>query len=80
VDGFPRDDWAFRIQCLLGDHYLTVARAPPKDMIDAYGEFKSTFDMPALDSDAWEAAIGADWPSFEELTVIQLVPPHLRWV
>ena len=43
VDSRPLPQWGFYIQSLEADHWISVARGPPSDIIDANGEFKRTF-------------------------------------
>uniref|UniRef100_A0A7S2MRD3 holo-[acyl-carrier-protein] synthase n=1 Tax=Haptolina brevifila TaxID=156173 RepID=A0A7S2MRD3_9EUKA len=43
VDGKPLPQWRFFIQDMSEGHWISVARGPPTDIIDAHGRFKSTF-------------------------------------
>ena len=43
VDSKPLPQWGFYIRPLEADHWISVARGPPTDMIDANGDFKKTF-------------------------------------
>eukprot|EP00967_Tisochrysis_lutea_P118651 scaffold192973_cov34-Tisochrysis_lutea.AAC.3 len=48
VDGVIQPEWKFYIQPLADDHWVSVARGPPSDAVDAHGGFKSTFKKPNL--------------------------------
>ena len=76
-DGKPQPLWNFRIERLggaLGNHYITVARAPPLAIVDALGEFRATLEQQEFPAPAWRDALQAAWPAFEELRVEQLDP------
>ena len=38
--------WAFYVQQLARGHWAAVARGPPQDAVDAWGEFRATFHSP----------------------------------
>ena len=63
VDGREVGDWAFYLQPL-GDHWVTVARGPPSDIVDAYGEFTRTLERTHFDSDLWKRELRAPHDGF----------------
>ena len=64
VDGKEvKDDWIFYLQPLR-DHWVTVARGPPSDVIDAYGEFTKTMQKRFFSTQEWKAAIQARQTGF----------------
>ena len=72
VDGHHLDQWRFFGTELDKGHIVTVARGPPNDIVDAYGDFKRTFsthndlDFPEVN------------PPFDTITIRDLVPPEQR--
>mmetsp|Transcript_7100 Transcript_7100/g.13018 ORF Transcript_7100/g.13018 Transcript_7100/m.13018 type:complete len:308 (-) Transcript_7100:22-945(-) len=77
VDGKELEDWAFYLQPL-GDHWVTVARGPPSDVVDAYGEFTKTLRKVAFSKQAWEQEIRAGQPGFAILGIRDLLPSQRR--
>ena len=64
VDGKEvKDEWVFYLQPLR-DHWVTVARGPPSDVIDAYGEFTKTMQKRSFSTQEWKAAIEAKQVGF----------------
>jgi hypothetical protein len=64
VDGKEtKDEWVFYLQPLR-DHWVTVARGPPSDVIDAYGEFTKTMQKRSFSHQEWKAAIEAKQVGF----------------
>ncbi len=63
VDGKELADWAFFLQPL-GDHWVTVARGPPGDVVDAFGEFSRTLRKRAFAREEWEREIQSGQPGF----------------
>ena len=78
VDGVQRDDWMLFSHRLKDGHYCTIARGPPSDIIDAWGEFTTTLRRLHFDQDEWLEAITAPSPPFQAITVADLVPKNLR--
>eukprot|EP00051_Salpingoeca_urceolata_P012270 m.152168 g.152168 ORF g.152168 m.152168 type:complete len:316 (-) comp17434_c0_seq2:2150-3097(-) len=78
-DARPQPDWRFWAQPL-NDHWLTVARGPPSAVVDAYGGFSATLQHPdvAADAQTWQAALDADAPPFQVVTVDDLLPEPQR--
>jgi 4'-phosphopantetheinyl transferase len=77
VDGLPRPEWRFYIQALRDDHWVSVARGPPTDAVDAYGGFISTFRKPKLQSEELARGHAAAEPQFVDKRVEELVPPEV---
>lgn len=83
VDGQMNFEWAFKLQPIgaqqeFGSHWITVSRGPPKDVVDAHGEFTSTLSKTQFTSDEWQAELDAPAPAFQLITVSDLVPDHLK--
>jgi 4'-phosphopantetheinyl transferase len=84
VDGKSRNDWSFHMQAfppIVDDavnedrHWITVSRGPVEDIVDADGEFtETTFSRRDFSKDEWSAILAAPAPSFELLTVGDLIP------
>ncbi|CAK0884873.1 unnamed protein product [Prorocentrum cordatum] len=76
VDGRPMPRWRFFLHRLGEDHWVTVARGPPEDVVDGEGGLAATLVRRASDfsAEAWEAELAADSPAFAELCVAELVP------
>lgn len=75
VDGEPRPEWKFYIQPLREDHWVSVARGPPTDAVDAHGGFVSTFRKPRLQPEELARGHAAAEPPFVNKRVEELVPP-----
>ena len=43
--------WAFHSQRLSGGHWVSVARGPPEDIVDAWGTFTSTLRSRSLSAE-----------------------------
>ena len=71
--------WRLRIQKVdKGGHYITVARGPLSDIIDAWGEFSDTLTKKAFSDDEWRDVLSAPHPVFESLSLTDLVPEPMR--
>ena len=75
VDGLAIPQWGFYIQPLEADHWISVARGPPRDMVDANGEFRKTFGTlaPELGPELERAE-----HAFEKKTVAELIADDMR--
>jgi len=72
VDGKEvKDDWIFYLQPLR-DHWVTVARGPPSDVIDAYGEFTKTMQKRFFSTQEWKVAIQARQTGFNIIGIRQV--------
>mmetsp|Transcript_15754 Transcript_15754/g.26019 ORF Transcript_15754/g.26019 Transcript_15754/m.26019 type:complete len:187 (-) Transcript_15754:20-580(-) len=85
VDGVAAPAWNFFQHTLFehtlaGDHWITVARGPTSDIVDANGDFLRTMKRPTslFTSDEWIAELEQPNPEFEELPVAFLVPEDAR--
>ena len=91
LDGEPKPDWRFIVQPLgasvggggggppgVGTHWVTVARGPTRDVVDANGEFLKTLARMAFTAEEWVDAVDAPSPPFALLTIGDLVPEALR--
>ncbi|GAX75507.1 hypothetical protein CEUSTIGMA_g2950.t1 [Chlamydomonas eustigma] len=74
VDGVMLNGWRFEIQRLGDKHWVTVARGPPQDIVDAYGVFKSTFGQKHCDASAMQEHLHDTPPHFTEMNVCDLIP------
>lgn len=73
VDGNLLPGWSFLLQPL-GDHWVTVARGPCSDVVDAHGEFTKTLSRRNLDPCGWRREAGAPRSGFEVVGVRDLLP------
>mmetsp|Transcript_22055 Transcript_22055/g.61211 ORF Transcript_22055/g.61211 Transcript_22055/m.61211 type:complete len:319 (-) Transcript_22055:257-1213(-) len=78
VHGVPLDKWKFFLHELPGGHWLSVARGPATDIVDAHGEFSATLTSMDIEHniDQYQAAIEASEPGFCLLSIPSLVPIH----
>jgi len=75
VDGVQLEHWLFSIQRLGGDHWVSVARGPPSDVIDANGEFKATFKKANMSASEITEQLNSPWPTFEMVGIGNLLSP-----
>eukprot|EP01012_Entosiphon_sulcatum_P040835 TRINITY_DN5456_c0_g1_i1.p1 TRINITY_DN5456_c0_g1~~TRINITY_DN5456_c0_g1_i1.p1 ORF type:complete len:308 (+),score=39.52 TRINITY_DN5456_c0_g1_i1:25-924(+) len=78
VDNVLQPQWAFHLDSLPDDHFVSVARGPPKDILDAFGEFTRTLKRPAPSAEELGAAMRSPHPDFTFLAGEDLVPPERR--
>ena len=78
VDGRKLPRWSFYIQPLEADHWTSVARGPPTDIVDALGKFRTTFGEPALPQEVIDKELAQPEPPFELRTVADLIADELR--
>jgi len=78
VDGKKLPLWGFYIQPLEADHWISTARGPPTDIIDAHGEFLKTFGERSPAPATVTTQLGMPEPVFETKTIAQLVSDELR--
>ncbi|KAL1496843.1 hypothetical protein AB1Y20_014429 [Prymnesium parvum] len=57
---------------------LAVARGPVSDAVDSVGDFVKTFTRPRIPHGEIRARLLTELPPFEELSIADLVPPHMR--
>jgi len=70
--------WRFDVQATEDGHYISTARGPPTDMVDAFGKFRRTMRKMEFSAAEWSAAVDADWPAFEFVEILELVPNQLQ--
>jgi len=75
VDGELQLGWVFSLHRLSGDHWVSVARCPPSEVIDANGEFKATFEKPVLTPDEIKTSLTAASPAVSLLCISDLLSP-----
>jgi len=78
LDGVPAPLWRLyqhKLPCET-TFWVTVARGPQTDIVDAFGEFSNTFrkSQNSFTASAWDEALGAPSPDFHILPVGSLVP------
>jgi 4'-phosphopantetheinyl transferase len=73
VDGKRAPKWRFYVQGAEDEHFISVARGPPSDVVDANGAFKATFTAP-LDSAQLAAELARPEPPFVPKRIAELVP------
>ncbi len=78
VDGKPLPQWRFYIQELDASHWISTARGPPADVVDAHGQFRATFGRRALTAVQAMAELDRPEPCFKRVTVRELIPDELR--
>ena len=78
VDGTPLPAWRFDIQPLRAGHWVSVARGPPLDAIDAWGGFLGTFTAPRPAAALVEEQMQRREPRLEPRTVADLLPADMR--
>jgi len=78
VSGKHAPRWRFFQQRLpdTGAPWVTVARGPMTDIVDAYGQFTATFrrKQESFEEEEWNEILGADEPPFEVMPMSALVP------
>lgn len=77
IDGKRQDNCSFSLH-RLGDHWVSVARCPPQDIVDAHGEFRGTFKLPSLHDLYLRKELTAEQPEFVLMSVAELLPDHLK--
>jgi len=89
IDGVPQSGWLFETQRLPQDHIVSVAKTSRLvlDVVDAVGTFKKSLLKPNLDPASSSSSSSSSLspssepsppPSFELLSVGDLVPEYLR--
>lgn len=78
VDGRSMPHWGFYIQALEEDHWISVARGPPTDIVDANGTFKKTFGDLALKPMPIMEELKQPEPRFDAKQVSELVADEMR--
>ncbi len=78
VRGALLSGWKFFISSLGTGHWVSVARGPPSDAIDAHGDFKRTFRRPGLSQEEHRGLLEAPSPEFGALSISDLVPEPSR--
>ncbi|QDZ19168.1 4'-phosphopantetheinyl transferase [Chloropicon primus] len=73
VDGKARHDWSFSLQPL-GTHWVTIARGPPSDVVDAFGEFRRTLTRTEFSAQDWRREIHSPQPGFDIVALRDLLP------
>lgn len=77
VAGRLQPKWTFFVQ-RLGEHWVTVARGPPEDVVDAHGVFKGTLGRTEFDAAEWSRELRAPSPPFALMELRDLVPEDRR--
>lgn len=76
VDGQKMPRWRFFQHRLGTSHWVTVARGPTDDIVDALGTFVATCQRPTSDFSPleWDGELRVESPCFDEILVADLVP------
>ena len=77
VDGMLAKSWRFYVQGLQDNHFISVARGPPTDVIDAIGTFKASFGE-ELSREKLLAELARPEPAFVTKVMSDLVPDEDR--
>ena len=77
VDGKPNKSWRFYVQPLEDDHFISVARGSPKEIVDANGAFKASLAEP-LAKERLQAEFERPEPPFVTKLVSDLLPEASR--
>ena len=75
VDGVVDPSWTFHLHDLGNDHCVSVARAPINCIVDAWGGFKATLQLPSVPRERHQEALTAKEPPFTMLQVADLISP-----
>mmetsp|Transcript_156753 Transcript_156753/g.380718 ORF Transcript_156753/g.380718 Transcript_156753/m.380718 type:complete len:388 (-) Transcript_156753:123-1286(-) len=77
IDGISAPMWRCFQQRLGENHWVTVARGPTTDVVDAQGEFTRTLQRPTATfaNHVWKQELVKESPPFQEVPVGFLVPP-----
>jgi len=78
VDGKPLPQWRFYIQELDASHWISTARGPPGDVVDAHGSFRATFGRRSLTTAQAHSQLERPEPPFEAVSVRRLLPDELH--
>lgn len=84
ADGQPRPNWGFYIHQRDNGHWISVARGPVGDAVDAHGKFRSTFESGRARSEAagvsgeLQEALARDEAPFVVKRVIDLLSEDVR--
>ena len=78
VDKKPTPQWGFYVQPLDADHWISTARGPPADIVDAHGAFTKTFAETRVDAAAVAEQLALAEPPFATKTIDDLVPDDKR--
>ena len=74
IDGELSENWCCYLQGLRDDHWVSVARGPVTDVVDALGAFSGGFGVPNMGRDELNTAVFQELePAFDELTVGDLI-------
>ena len=77
VDGKANKSWRFYVQPLQDDHFISVARGSPKEIVDANGAFKGSLSE-ALPKERLQAEFERPEPPFVSKLVSDLLPDASR--
>ena len=77
IDGTPSKRWQFAVQALRAQHFVSVARGTPDDVVDKVGAFKATFTQ-VLSPARLQAELERPEPPFEPKAVEDIVPLEVR--
>jgi 4'-phosphopantetheinyl transferase len=73
----PSSTWSFFMQPLEAEHWISVARGTPKDVVDAHGKFRKTFKL-TLTARELQEELSRPEPPFEAKLIADLGPDDVR--
>lgn len=77
VDAKPTKEWRFYLQPLADEHYVSVSRGTPADVVDKVGSFKATFKE-SVTAAKLQAELDRAEPPFASKHVSDLLPDDAR--
>ena len=77
VDGRREPAWRLFLQ-RLGEHWVTVARGPPQDVVDAHGEFMASLQRRDFAREEWDQELNAPSPPFVPVNIADMLPKDVR--
>ncbi|EIE24817.1 4'-phosphopantetheinyl transferase [Coccomyxa subellipsoidea C-169] len=78
IDGRQQTRWRFFLQELSDGHWVSVARGPPENIVDAWREFTGTLQEPDIPGAKFQEALEAPNPAFTMLGIADIIPQRLR--
>lgn len=78
VDKQPLSQWGFYIQPLEADHWISTARGPPSDVVDAHGVFLGTFGEQRIAAAQVSEQLNLKEPPFVKKSIGDLIAEDMR--
>ena len=77
VDAKHTKEWRFYLQPLADEHYVSVSRGTPDDVVDKVGSFRATFKE-GITASKLQAELDRPEPPFASKHVSDLLPDDVR--